>query len=125
MKRLIIALCILIFTVILSVSGYFAICNRIDSVITLMKNDREITVSEGKIEPARTEKILKKWNRHEVFLVSMLTHYELEEVEIGIRCLENYMNQGITEEYIKTLNECINQLEHLKETERPDVKNIF
>ena len=78
MKRFVIAVCILITTVAFSIYGYFSICNRIDSVITLMQNDRELTVSQNKIEASRTKEILDEWESNETFLVSMLTHYELE-----------------------------------------------
>lgn len=125
MKRFTIAVCIFLITIIFSITSYFTICNRIDSVIRLMKTDRETIVATTKIEPLRTEKIIEEWDKHEVYLVSTLAHHELEEIEIGMRCLHDYMQQGFTEEYIKTLNECINYLEHVKATEKPDIKNIF
>lgn len=125
MKRLVIAVCIFVFTIAFAVAGWFSVCSRIDSVVLLLKNDREITTTEGKINRARTNAIFEEWQKNEGFLVLLLTHYELEEIEIGIRCLRDYGNQGITEEYLKTLNECINQLEHVKATEIPDLRNIF
>lgn len=125
MKRLVIAVFVLLFTITFSVGSYFLICNKVDSILTLMENDRRLTVDSGEADKKRTSQILDKWSEHEVFLVSMLTHHELEEIETGIRCLNDYMQQGLTEEYVKTLNECINKLKHIKETELPDTKNIF
>ncbi|MEE1064715.1 MAG: DUF4363 family protein [Acutalibacteraceae bacterium] len=125
MKRLLIAVLVLSFTITFSVGSYFLICRSIDNVIFLMENDRNITVSSGESDKERTEKILDEWLKQENLLVSLLTHHELEDIETGIRCLEDYMKQGLTEEYIKTLNECINKLRHVKETELPDIKNIF
>lgn len=125
MKRLIIAVLVLSFTITFSVGSYFLICRSIDNVIFLMENDRNITVSSGESDKERTEKILDEWSKQENLLVSLLTHHELEGIETGVRCLEDYMKQGLTEEYIKTLNECINKLRHVKETELPDIKNIF
>ena len=125
MKRFIIAFFVLLLTVTFSVGSYFLICNKIDDVITLMENDRQLTLSSGEADKNRTEEIVDEWLKHEEFLVSLLTHHELEDIEIGIRCLNDYMQQGLTEEYIKTLNECINKLRHVKETEKPDTKNIF
>ena len=125
MKRLLIAVLVLSFTIIFSLGSYFLICRRVDNVIYLMENDRNITVSSGETDKERTKKILDEWLKHENLLVSLLTHHELEDIEIGVRCLEDYMQQGLTEEYIKTLNECINKLKHVKETELPDIKNIF
>ena len=125
MKRLLIAVLVLSFTITFSVGSYFLICRSIDNVIFLMENDRNITVSSGESDKERTEKILDEWLKQENLLVSLLTHHELEDIETGIRCLEDYMKQGLTEEYIKTLNERINKLRHVKETELPDIKNIF
>lgn len=125
MKRLIAAILILSFTIIVSVSVYFVICNKIDAIINIMENDRDETARTMKIDQERTRLCIAEWNKNEKLLVSLLTHYELEEVEIGIRCLENYSEQKLAEEYLETLNECINHLEHIKETELPDIKNIF
>ena len=125
MKRFIAAVLILSLTVIVSVSVYFLVCHRIDDITDFMKSDRDATVKSMKIDPERTALSVNEWNKNEKLLVSLLTHHELEEVEIGIRCLENYSEQNLVEEYIETLNECINHLEHIKETELPDIKNIF
>lgn len=125
MKRVIISVVLLIATLIFSVISYFNVNARIDTITSLMQNDREITINTSKPDKERTNQITDEWARHETYLVSMLTHHELEEIEIGILCLTDYMNQGYTEEYIKTLNECINRLNHIKETEKADTKNIF
>ncbi len=125
MKRFVIAVCIFISTLAFAVSGWFSVCKRIDSIVSVMKADREMIINEASISSDRTDRIIDEWYRHEKFLVSLLTHYELEEVEIGIKCLDDYRKEGLTEEYLKTLNECINHLEHVKATETPDIKNIF
>ncbi|MBP3441466.1 MAG: DUF4363 family protein [Clostridia bacterium] len=125
MKRFTVASFILLFTVVFSVVSYFLICTKIDKITELMISDRDITVSTGEADRKRTDSIVSEWEKNEVLLVSLLTHHELEDIEIGVRCLHDYMQQGLTEEYIKTLNECINKLRHVKETELPDTKNIF
>ena len=125
MKRYVISVFVLLFIIAFSTGGYFLTCRKVDAIINLMESDRELTVLSGKADAKRTERIVKEWEKHEVFLVSLLTHHELEDIEIGVRCLNDYMQQGLVEEYVKTLNECINKLEHVKETELPDTKNIF
>lgn len=125
MKRVVISVVLLIVAVVFSVISYFTVNSRVNRIIELMKTDREITMSTSSPDKERTNKITEEWDKNETYLVSMLTHHELEEVEIGIMCLTDYMNQGYTEEYIKTLNECINRLNHIKETEKADTKNIF
>ena len=115
----------LIVTLTFSISNYFIINKRIDNIISIMEDDRKITIQTGKPDNSRTSKITEAWESNETYLVSMLTHHELADFEISIMCLPDYIKQGLTEEYIKTLNECINRLYHIKETEKADTKNIF
>ncbi len=125
MKRLIAAITLLLSAVSFAVIGYFQVCNKIDAIVLLMQQDREITMKTSHSSAERTAQITEEWEKNETFLVSILPHSEIEEIEIGILCLNDYNKQGFAEEYIKTLNECINSLNHLKTTEKPDIKNIF
>lgn len=125
MKRLVIAIILLTAVITFSFNTYFTVNKKIDYVITLMEIDRESTMREGKPDSKRTAEITEVWDKNETYLISMLTHHELETFEIGMMCLPNYQKQALTEEYIKTLNECINCLYHVKETEKVDTKNIF
>ncbi len=125
MKRLLAAAVLLTTAITFAVYGYFTICRKIDKITALMENDREITVSQADSSIERVNAITDEWDKHEKFLVSILPHEEIEEIEIGIKCLKNYHEQRLVEEYIKTLNECINQLKHIKLTEKPDMQNIF
>lgn len=111
--------------IVFSVSTYFTVNKKLDTLIELMEADRKIISQYGEPDGELTAKILKAWKDNETYLISMLTHHELEDFEMGIMCLPDYLNQGLTEEYIKTLNECINNLYHIKETEKVDTKNIF
>ncbi len=125
MKRTIIAVALLILTVGFSLLSHFSTDRRVDEIVKVLENDRKITIETEKADSTRTKQVTDIWKKHEKFLVSTLAHGELEEIEIGIMCLSDYMAQGYTEEYIKTLNECINHLYHIKETEKADIKNIF
>ena len=58
-------------------------------------------------------------------MVSFLPHSELDDIEIGIKNIENYHEQGLTDEYLEEINCVINRLEHIKESEKPTIKNIF
>ncbi len=125
MKRLIAAIVLLLSAVGFATGGYFAVNKKIDRIIELMEKDRELTISTFNSDTERTRKITEEWKKNETFLASMLAHDEIEVIEIGIMNLADYDRQDFTEEYIKTLNECINNLEHIKETEIPETKNIF
>ena len=58
-------------------------------------------------------------------MVSFLPHSELDDIEIGIKNIENYHEQGLTDEYLEEINCVIIRLEHIKESEKPTIKNIF
>ncbi len=125
MKRLSAAIALLMIAISVAVFGYFEINKKIDNIIELMEEDRKLTISTFNSDTSRTKKITEEWKRNETFLASMLAHDEIEEIEIGIMNLSDYNKENFTEEYIKTLNECINNLYHIKETEMPKTKNIF
>ena len=72
-----------------------------------------------------TKRLSDEWDRLETFMVSFLPHSELDDIEIGIRNIENYHEQGLTDEYLEEINNVINRLEHIKESEKPTLKNIF
>lgn len=55
----------------------------------------------------------------------MLSHHEIEDLEIGMMLLQNYAVENQYEEYVETVNECINKLKHVRETQSPDISNIF
>ncbi len=125
MKRLIAAIALLTVAISFATGAYFAVNKRLDGLIELMERDRELTVYSFSSDSERAREITEEWKKNETFLASMLAHEEIEEIEIGIMNLSDYSEQNFTEEYIKTLNECINNLYHIKETELPETKNIF
>ena len=125
MKRFIIAIILLSVTLASSIGFHIITNKKINEFILLMEKDRIITVADTASDKSRTQAISEMWGKHEVYLGCVLTHHELENLETGLMCLENYMLQGNTEEYIKTLNECLNQLYHIRGTEKVDIKNIF
>ena len=58
-------------------------------------------------------------------MAAFLPHGELDGIEIGFMNIPDYEDQELTDEYLESLNECINRLEHIKESEKVTFKNIF
>lgn len=125
MKRLIAAFILLAVALGVALAGHFYINISAKKMIEYVENDRKLTVANGVSSSERAEKIQNEWKKREILFVAILPHSELDEIEINIMCLTDYSSQNLTEEYIKSLNECINRLEHIRETENPDFKNIF
>lgn len=125
MNRLAAAILLLAFSVGIGISGYLYISDSAGKLIEVMEEDRRLTSESGTSSAERAEKILRLWNEKETLLVAILPHSELDEIEMNIKKLDSCCQQGFTEEYIKTLDDCISRLEHISESERPDFKNIF
>lgn len=125
MKRVVAAVAILIIAVGSSIGVYCGIISRVDSLLETARQTRDTVVESGETNREQTDMLMKEWKNSEIFMAAFLPHSELDDIEIGIRNIENYHTQKLTDEYLEELNGCINRLEHIKESEKPSFKNIF
>lgn len=125
MKRVAAAVVILFIAVGSSIGVYFGIISRVNSLLEVAGQARDTVVESGETDWRQTDKLAKEWEISEMFMAAFLPHSELDEIEIGIRNIQNYQSQKLTDEYLEELNGCINRLEHIKESEKPTFKNIF
>lgn len=125
MKRVVAAVAILIIAVGSSIGVYCGIISRVDSLLETARQTRDAVVQSGETNREQTDMLMKEWEDSEIFMAAFLPHSELDDIEIGIRNIENYHTQKLTDEYLEELNGCINRLEHIKESEKPSFKNIF
>lgn len=125
MNRIVAAVMLLILSIGTGIAGYFSVLSYVKETRILMEKDRDITVSTAVSDIERAKEIQELWEKKQGLLATLLPHDELEEIEIGIMSLTDFNSQGMTEEYVKTLNNCINRLNHIEETEKPTLKNIL
>lgn len=125
MKRIIAGAVILLIAVGSSLGIYLGISGNIDRLTDIACEVRDGVVQSGKSDTEQTKHLTGEWERCESFMAAFLPHSELDDIEIGLRNIENYHNQALTDEYLEELNGCINRLEHIKESEKPVFKNIF
>lgn len=125
MNRLAAAVIILALSITASIGCYLAAVNGAKEVLAVLEEERDAIVSNANFVSGGSKRIDSEWKKKETLMVSILPHDELEEIELGIMNLPDYENQNMPEEYIKTLNGCISRLEHILETEKPSLKNIF
>lgn len=93
--------------------------------MTLLEEEQKQLLVDTTPDISRTRVIIEEWEKHEIYIASMLSHHEIEDLEIGMMLLENYAVENQSEEYIETVNECINKLRHVRETQTPNLSNIF
>ncbi len=125
MKRVVAAAVILFIAVGSSIGVYCGIISRVDSLLETARQTRDAVVESGETNREQTDTLMMEWEDSEIFMSAFLPHSELDDIEIGIRNIENYHTQKLTDEYLEELDGCINRLEHIKESENPSFKNIF
>lgn len=125
MKRIIAATVILLIVLGSSIGIYFKIISEVDRLTDIACEIQESVGQKEKTDFWETKRLSDAWDRSETFMVSFLPHSELDDIEIGIKNIENYHEQGLTDEYLEEINCVINRLEHIKESEKPTIKNIF
>ncbi len=125
MKRIIAALAILIIAFGSSAWIYLKIISTVDELTDIAEEMRNTVNEREKTNYIETKRFSDAWDKAENFMVSFLPHSELDDIEIGIKNIANYHEQGLTDEYLEELNNVINRLEHIKESEKPTIKNIF
>lgn len=125
MRRIIVATVILLIVLGSSIGIYFKIISEVDRLTDIACEIRESVGQKEKTDFWETKRLSDAWDRSETFMVSFLPHSELDDIEIGIKNIENYHEQGLTDEYLEEINSVINRLEHIKESEKPTIKNIF
>ena len=125
MRRIIAATVILLIVLGSSIGIYFKIISEVDRLTDIACEIRESVGQKEKTDFWETKRLSDAWDRSETFMVSFLPHSELDDIEIVIKNIENYHEQGLTDEYLEEINSVINRLEHIKESEKPTIKNIF
>lgn len=125
MRRIIAATVILLIVLGSSIGIYFKIISEVDRLTDIACEIRKSVGQKEKTDFWETKRLSDAWDRSETFMVSFLPHSELDDIEIGIKNIENYHEQGLTDEYLEEINSVINRLEHIKESEKPTIKNIF
>lgn len=125
MRRIIAATVILFIVLSSSIGIYFKIISEVDRLTDIACEIRESVGQKEKTDFWETKRLSDAWDRSETFMVSFLPHSELDDIEIGIKNIENYHEQGLNDEYLEEINSVINRLEHIKESEKPTIKNIF
>ncbi|MDD6276194.1 MAG: DUF4363 family protein [Clostridia bacterium] len=125
MKRLVAAVLFIAIALGSSIWCYSLTVERTVRLSEVLENEKEMFLKTEKAVPERTKIISDEWENHEELLVAMLPHDELEEIEIDIMKLYACAEQDVPDEYLEALNDCINRLNHIRDTEAFAWRNIF
>lgn len=126
MKRLIIAISLLLCSVLLSVFGYFDLRTNSKKLIKSLE-DTVTSVNSGKNEEIKEniEKALDIWESCETRFKIYMDHAELDDIIFSANELEQYLNGDREIEVSDICFDCINRLNHIVESETPSIGEIL
>ena len=126
MKRFVIALILLCLAVAISVSAEVIFFKRTDALIDSM-NELLRAIDAGDEEKMSTElkTVKENWNRSKKILHVILIHRSMDEIEININSLEEFLKSKDFESLRQSCTEGLQQLENLQDTSRLSIENIL
>ena len=126
MKRFVIALIMLCLAVAISVSAEVIFFKRTDALIDSM-NELLRAIDAGDEEKMSTElkTVKENWNRSKKILHVILIHRSMDEIEININSLEEFLKSKDFESLRQSCTEGLQQLENLQDASRLSIENIL
>lgn len=126
MSRIYIAISLFFLVLIMGLSGLAFINNSTKELIEIFKEVKEAARMEQYDETQdHIEELIKKWNKYEPILSSMIRHEDIDEVGISIFSLIELLKSKDMPSICLLCNKTISKLNYLLETEIPTLKNLL
>ena len=122
---------ITIIIIILILAGEWITQNYTNKKLSKLQEDlsslKEEILAENDVDTLiqKTEDIYNNWEKENEILSYYLEHNELEKVNTQIILIKGYLESDAPQDSIPDLEEGIYILEHIKEKETFNLKNIF
>ena len=124
MKRFATALVLLLLTLTLSIGAQLIFSKKTDELITgLEALLRAVDAGEG--EERALENVEEAWRGSKKILHILLVHRSMDEIEININRLGEYLGAGDREALRQACTEALMQLENLRDAGRITIENIL
>ncbi len=126
MKRIIIAISVIVFTFAISFTGYFLVekaCKELESHLSDICNVAQEKNTEKTV--LMSEDAVKMWEEVHDTIESFIRHEETDKLEELIKSLPVYARQGNMERLEQQADLAIDELHHLIRNEKPLISNIF
>lgn len=126
MKRIIIAISVLVIAFSISFTGYFLVdnsCKKLENHLTDICNVAQDKNIEKSVE--MSENTVEIWEDVHDTIESFIRHEETDKLEELIKSLPVYAKQGNMERLEQQADLAIDELHHLIRNEKPLISNIF
>lgn len=124
MKRFAAALVLLAFTLTLSVGAQIMFFKKTEVLIESLDTLRA-AIDRGEGEKAALENTKSVWRNSKKLLHILLVHRAMDEIEININSLSEYLEAGDTEALREACTQALMQVENLRDAGRVTIENIF
>ena len=124
MKRFATALVLLLLTLTLSIGAQLIFSKKTDELITGLEA-LLCAVDAGEGEERALENVEKAWLGSKKILHILLVHRSMDEIEININSLGEYLGAGDRESLRQSCTEALMQLENLRDAGRITIENIL
>ena len=126
MKRIIIAISVIVIAFIISFTGYFLVdnaCKKLENHLTDICTVAQDKNTEKSVQ--MSEDAVKMWEDVHDTIESFIRHEETDKLEELIKSLPVYAQQGNMERLEQQADLAIEELHHLIRNEKPLISNIF
>ncbi len=128
MKRVVIAAISAVLAVTVACIGYWQflrICDRLETdARSLLETAEAENIDESQLE-AETNRLIENWHGAQKKLDMLIPHEQTDELDILIRALPQLPSLESTAARSEYLREILYRIEHLRETEAPNLQNIL
>lgn len=126
MKRVVIAVVLIVFVTAISVYGYFDLKRTGNEIISSL--EKTIEIAENGTEETATESLkatIKKWEKAQVRFGIYCNHDELDDIDINFRTLDDKTENKADCDITELCSENIILLEKMIDSEKPKFENVF
>lgn len=114
MRRFATALVLLALTLTMSIGSQFIFSKKTGELITDLKS-LLVAVDAGEGEKQALDKVESEWRDSKKILHILLVHRSMDEIEININSLREYLDSGDDEALRQACTEALKQLENLRD----------
>lgn len=126
MKRIVTAIIFLLGAVAISLVGYFNLCKITDNLINNLYTVIDASENQSdEIAVNAARECVVIWDKADTMLEIYLDHNSIDDVEIDFKSIERYAEGDREIMLTEVCYECINCLEHIKETSTPSWGTIM
>lgn len=124
MKRFATALVLLALTLTLSIGAQFIFSKKTGELITSLDSLLS-AVDAGEGEEQALKKAEETWQSSKKILHILLVHRSMDEIEININSLREYLDSGDDEAMRQACTEALKQLENLRDAGKITIENVL